>query len=359
MDSNFLEDIKKLKDEKGLKIVDMHVHPFDVMGVAHCDDYVDNNGKLVYKKIKIKNKNYFKPGLSEVLRFNNLSFFLSRKFFKIFPNFVAGEIKSLYGELGNKRAIKEMEASLVDNVVFLPVEPWAETDWSGKYFNNKRFFFLGSVDIHKIKKEEIEKKLKEHIEKFNIIGIKLHPNLQNFKPLPKDNPTEMGEKLREIYRVAEKNKLFLLFHGGTSYFTRKVNDNYENYKRSKDNALLENFCGPDGSSEIFDLKIPIVIAHLGHFGLKKVNLGLVKRIADKYDNVYFDTSGSPSNRIKDFIELIGDERILLGSDAFYNKMIYAIYFVYTAAKKAKTKKSLDDKLINILGGNFYSKILRK
>jgi predicted TIM-barrel fold metal-dependent hydrolase len=360
MDSDFLDYIKKLKQDNNLKIVDVHVHPFDVMGLVHYHNYKEGGeGKLFYKNKKKEKVNYLKPGFSESLKFNNLSFFLSRQVFKLSPKFIANEIEDMYGEMGNKRAIDEMDASLVDEIVFLPVEPWANTDWSGKYFTDKRFLLLGSLDIYKIKKEEIENTIEKYIEKYNIIGIKLHPNLQNFKPRPKDNSPEIKEKLEEIYRVAEKRRLFLLFHGGTSFFTKKVSGDYKDFKRSKTNGLLENFCDTDGTSEIFDLNIPIVIAHLGHFGIKKANYNLVKNITNKYSNVYFDTAGASPSRIKEFIELIGDERILLGSDAFYNKMAYAMYFVYQAAKQTKTDKSLDQIMINILGGNFYNKILNR
>ena len=173
-----------------------------------------------------------------------------------------------------------MEKSLVDEAVFLPVEPWINTEWSGKYYSNKKFLLLGSFDVHRIDKNKIEERVKYYIEKYKIVGIKLHPNLQGFKPLPKDNPQEIAERLKVIYKMAEKYSLYLLFHGGTSFYTNFPDKKYQNFKRANNNALLENFCDENGKSEIFDLNIPVVIAHLGHFGLNKINYKLAKKIIE-------------------------------------------------------------------------------
>ncbi len=182
--------------------------------------------------------------------------------------------------------------------------------------------------------------------------------MQNFKPQPRDNPHELAEKLRLIYKWAEENKLYLLFHGGATNFTHYSDKRYAKFARSNTNGLLENFCNEKGESELFDkYDIPIIIAHLGHYGLNKFNSALIKKISDRHKTVYFDTSGVSPASIQTMIETLGSRRLIWGSDALYNRMIYGIYFVYKAAINAKSDEKLDEIMTNILGKNYYSSIL--
>jgi len=68
--------------------------------------------------------------------------------------------------------------------------------------------------------------------------------------------------------------------------------------------------------------------------------------------VYFDTSGVSPYFIARFIELVGSKKLVFGSDALYNKMIYSIYFIYKASILARSKESREDIMLNILGRNF-------
>lgn len=344
--------ITRLKKEFELKIIDIHVHPLDVMGILHPDEYS--------KDKEILKRSYLNPSSMEKMKFGKLSNILSGLAYKYFPRAVIDEIKAAYNNPFEKRILGEMEKSLVDQIVLLPIAPWVKTEDVYNYYNNKNFLLLGSFDICGIKIEKIEPKMDEYVNNFKIIGLKLHPNLQNFKPQPGDNTPQIKEKLELIYSLAEKNNLFLLFHGGTTNFTEYRNIRYENFARSRNNGRLENFCDPAGKSEILGkYNIPIIIAHLGHYGLNKINYNLLKIISQKFDNVYFDTAGISPKLIQKGIELMGSKKIVLGSDALYNRMAYSIYFIYEAAEKIKTKEKLNDIMLNILGNNFYSNILKR
>lgn len=52
------EYIKNLKKENNLKIVDVHVHPFDVIGVVHYSDF-DSKLKMRYE-----------PGMFDNIKFS-------------------------------------------------------------------------------------------------------------------------------------------------------------------------------------------------------------------------------------------------------------------------------------------------
>lgn len=340
--------ISNLKKRNGIEIVDTHVHPYDVMGAVHYEDV-----KKSYKEI-----DYFKSGILEKLKYGRIEKIGSRAFFKLFPREVNGIIKSTYTEVNQESLLNEMDCSLVDKSVLLPVEPWLPTKVVGEnYNNNERFLILGSIDIHSIQISEIESTVDGFIEKYKIIGLKFHPNLQNFKPQPSQNSSDIAEKLRKIYSVAEKRKLYLLFHGGISNFTDSIDPKYGNFQRSRTNAVLENFCDSDGNSELFEYNIPIVIAHLGHYGIAWPNYRLIKMIADRYKNVFFDTSGVSLQFIKNVIELISSKRIIFGSDALYNRVAYNLIFLFLAAKRVNNGESFENILANTLSLNFYKDIL--
>jgi predicted TIM-barrel fold metal-dependent hydrolase len=356
---DLLVKLRGLKENYNLEIIDSHVHPFDVMGISHFHDYsqTDNSGKLTYKDSKNISNNYFKPGFSEALQHSRFSLKIINSVHKYFPSVVIDSVKSSYSATGISRALREMDYAMVDKVVFLPIEPWVSVKKTFEVYQDNRFYFLGSIDLHKIGVESIETEILLQIKDYRIKGIKLHPNIQNFKPRPKDNKPEIKEKLNELYRVCRQQKIYLLFHGGRSSFIEYIDDKYFDLQRSQNFSLLNNFCEPDGSSELFEeYRLPVVIAHLGHYGQSDINYKLIGKIMNKYDNVYFDTSAVSPGSIKRFIELNGIDKLILGSDAFYNRMIWSIYFVDWAITKAKIKKS-EIALAGVLGNN-YLRILK-
>lgn len=349
MDKSFLEKIKELKKNTQLEIVDTHIHPQDVMGVVHYSEY--ENAKNIASRI-----DYDKPGLMETLHFGRAANFLSNNLFNLFKKTVAKEIRVMFSDSDQERLLSEMDFALIDRAVFLPVEPWTGAAEIRRTFDHERFILLGSVDIHRLSAAEIEASIAQQVAELGIVGIKLHPNLQDFYPQPSDNPRELAEKLKTIYSAAEKHSLYLLFHGGISSFTEHVNDLYQNVGRSKKKALLEKFSDASGQSEIFgQYDAPIIIAHLGHFGLNKLDAGLLKAVIAKHPKVYFDTAACSPSMIAEFIKQCGHERLVLGSDAIYNKMMFAIYFVYSALKKLKYGPQEVDKVLSAVLGDTYNK----
>jgi predicted TIM-barrel fold metal-dependent hydrolase len=245
-----------------------------------------------------------------------------------------------------------MDKSLIDSIVFLPVEPWTPTKKVYENLNHERFILLGSFDIHNWDINKIRKKLKIYLEKYRIKGIKLHPNLQGFKPRPSDNDEKIKQKLKTIYRFAEKNNLYLLFHGGISFYTKEKNKKFKNYPRSTNYAVIENFFDNKGKCEILEnFKVKMIIAHLCHFGLGKINYELVKLATKRYKNLYFDTAAVSFKLTEKYIDMIGDEKIILGSDAAYNGMFNSVANIYKISQKFKKNKQIKV-CKNILAKNY-------
>ncbi|MEK7664751.1 MAG: amidohydrolase family protein [Patescibacteria group bacterium] len=343
---SIISKIAEIKKNTGIKITDTHIHPLDVMGVVHYADI---------KNEYVKN-DYFDPGILEKLNYSNISKIGSRLFLKLFPEEVNNIIKETYIKITEKRILDEMDNALIDDSVMLPIEPWLSTKISRNNFLSNRLSVLGSIDIHKIKLEDVDSFLKNLIIKYRIKGIKFHPNLQNFKPQPNHNPPELAEKLHKIYKFAEREHLYLLFHGGISFYTDFTDSKYQrNIFRSRTNAVLKNFCDNNGKSELFEnYNVPIVIAHLGHYGIMYPDYKLIKTIAKKFGNVYFDTAGVPPSFIKNTLDLISSQKIIFGSDALYNKMAYNLAFLYSAIENTSNGERKENIFSNIFQKNILN-----
>ncbi len=346
-----LKKLSEFKKNSGLLFIDTHIHPLDVMGVVHHSEtkHVCHDG------------DYLKPGILELVGYGKIEKLLSGLYFKLLPGSVSNIIHSTYDHVNADRIVREMEVSLMDQSVLLPLDPWVPTSVMGdSYKGNKKFLLLGSLDIHSINIADIEPVIKKYIEDYQIVGLKFHPNLQNFKPQPSHNIPEIGEKLIKIYETASKYDLYLLFHGGISNYTSEIHKKYGLIERNRHNALLQNFCDLNGESELFSkYNIPIIIAHLGHYGMAKIDYKLIQLIVDKHPQVFFDTSGLSSNTISNALSFISSSRIVFGSDALYNRIAYNLAFLYNAIMKAKTSENKEDMLANMLSINFYNKILKK
>lgn len=343
---SILSKISELKKNTGLRIIDTHVHPLDVMGVVHYTDVKNEYAKA----------DYLVPGVLEKFNYGKIAQVGSKLFYKLLPKEINKIIKNNCMSIAEKRILDEMDLSFVDSAVMLPVAPWLPTEIIGEKFLSDRLIALGSVDIHNIRTEEIDNYLTNIKEKYKIVGIKLHPNLQNFKPQPSQNSPELGEKLHHIYKFAEKEHLYLLFHGGVSLYTDFTDPKYKgNIPRSRMNAMLRNFCDINGKSELFEnYNIPIVIAHLGHFGIINPDYKLMKIIAKKFNNIYFDTAGVSPSFIRNTLQFIPSQKIVFGSDALYNRIAYNLAFIYLALESVRNGEQKENIISNILYKNFLS-----
>jgi predicted TIM-barrel fold metal-dependent hydrolase len=245
--------------------------------------------------------------------------------------------------------------------VLLTLEPWVPTERVGDaYVKDNAFYLLGSVDVHTTDVSRIESTIKSYIEAYGIIGLKLHPNLQNFKPQPSHNEPAIMERLKKVYETASKYKLYLLFHGGISIYTNNTHPKYGHVERSRANGLLRNFYNRDGTSEILgNYGVPIVIAHIGHYGIANPDYVSMKFITERYQDVLFDTSGVSASLIARALTIMPSSRLIFGSDALYNRIAYNVAFLYRAAKQCNNGEKYETILANVLGNNFHAKILKK
>lgn len=149
---------------------------------------------------------------------------------------------------------------------------------------NKRiipFISLHPLDLDK------ERKLTEFMKK-GARGIKLHPQIQLFKP------THRGAY--EIYEIAKKYKLPILFHTGLS----PISPSWQ--KRFVEFSEFAKVC----------MDFPENTFILGHSGVLEYQKAIA--LSKKHKNVYLELSGQPPQVIREMIQKNGYEKLLFGSD---------------------------------------------
>jgi predicted TIM-barrel fold metal-dependent hydrolase len=118
------------------------------------------------------------------------------------------------------------------------------------------------------------------VEDLGLVGLKFHPWIQVF-------PANSG-LLKPVYEQASRYRLPILFHTGTPPYAQP--------------AQVAQWAGD----------YPRVQFIIGHFG-KLIWLDAV-RAAMEYPNVYLETSGAQVADLEVAVELLGEERILFGTD---------------------------------------------
>lgn len=145
--------------------------------------------------------------------------------------------------------------------------------------------FIGFGSLHP-DSETLEEDT-EHLIELGLKGVKLHPDIQNFKV---DDP-----KVIKIFEICNKKNLPVLLHTGDS--------RYDNSNPDRVEKILKLF--PD---------LIIIGAHFGGWSM----WDKAPEILCKYKNFYVDTCSSfyalSKERARAIIELYGINRVIFGTD---------------------------------------------
>lgn len=345
MDKATFKVLEDLRRRESFEVTDSHVHPLDVMGIVapNEESYSPNAGISGVSMLEQLDYNSFANLTIRIIRI-------------LKPSVIANYISKNYKSSSPQRLINVMREAGVDRAVLVPLAPWVTTSQLSEAFSgNNKFNLLGTVDIHGQDVETIREDIYEQIKTHNIVGIKMHPNLQGFYPQPSDNTFELREKLESIYALAAEHNLYLLFHGGyTNLLKKSVRSRRNSVKfQLSRSAFLRNFINEDGKSELLgQYDIPIIIAHAGNYALIRKEYSLIEKITRNYKKVYFDTSGVSSQLVRWFIENRLTDRLIFGSDAFYHNMKNSLKIcVSTILKYSATDKRYEN-VAAVLGRNY-------
>lgn len=336
-EKKLLEMFVKIKSDRKLVYYDTHIHPSDVFGLCDHSAHAHNG-----------------PSLLERLEYSDSVLEILRLLFLYFPRYIKSEIRKKFPYQNEQQLLEEMQRAYIDHGVIVPIPPHATPQKIYANFGSKKFVRLGSIDIHSLSEDDIENEIQSQIQTYQIVGIKLHPNIQSFYPEPSLNDNILRGKLEKIYRIAEKNRLYILIHGGLSYVPTAF-DSREKFEK-RQFGLLQNFFAENGHTFISELHIPIIIAHLGLYNVINAQFDEID-ILSKFSNVYFDTAGISPKLIQRYITKNGIDRLVFGSDAPYFDLRYNIYLVLKAVSSCN-KIDFAEAVSKIFSLN-YNKILRE
>jgi len=252
-----------------------------------------------------------------------------------------------------KKMIESMDAAKIDIKVLLPfgkdadpkfhysekdpstgVTTFSSNEWVAKAQEKYPERFLGFACIDPTRKEAIQE-LEETVTKYGFKGVKLFPSLHHYEP----NDT----KVYPFYEKCIELGIVAAFHMGCTRHS-KIDRLQLEYP-----LLLDAL-----ARDLPELKI--IICHVGRHWLQEGTL-----VAFRNENVYVDISSlhvycammvhpiEPSTAIKRIVEILGDEKILYGTDN--TDQIMNIFFIEgLELGKEATRKIMGEnaaKLLNL------------
>lgn len=227
------------------------------------------------------------------------------------------EIQKRHGWGTRERLIESMEKNRITACVVHPIEPIQRTERILAECDGKKLIPFASCNP---KDPQSINSLPDYIKR-GCKGVKLHPILQKTPPY---DPS--------YFNVVEEIRKFnipVLFHSGKiDYLIPRTP--YPEYGR------IENF-------EKIVKAFPDVKFILAHMGLEEGEKAI--GFAEKFKNVYLDTSFQPLKMIQKAVNKIGERRLLFASDwpNGFHRTVVRIY--------EKLRKLMPDKINFILHKN--------
>ncbi len=138
--------------------------------------------------------------------------------------------------------------------------------------------------------------------------------------------------IRENYDDTDFNPIPEVYFGGKWHWMRGIQDSASNYQVLEDKTLPELVKKikltekPVIFEEELDFTIkfldlfPDILLIIPHLGMLGGNPPDFLNAFKKHENIYFDTALAPRDMILTFVETIGPERILFGSDIPFGSM---------------------------------------
>lgn len=231
-----------------------------------------------------------------------------------------------------ERLIRDLERQNIDRAVILPINTKdfdSTTETLKKIGKNEKLIPFGSIHPYD---PEVDKKIEMYLNG-KVKGFKINPHLMNVDILD----TNMIRLIKKL----SKTGLPIICCSGLQNpeYVRNIPNKL---KQMLETQNIKKF------GEILPLvsDTPFIFAH---GGLEQAEQ-LIK-LMKKYKNTYTDISTQPAKNIKRFIEEIGSNRILFGSDYPYLNQSFTILSVLRATDDENQRKQIfsinGKKLLNL------------
>jgi hypothetical protein len=118
-------------------------------------------------------------------------------------------------------------------------------------------------------------------------------------------------------------------------------------------GLLENYCVADGRSRLLeDYHCPFVLAHIGSYAIDEPDYGRIFGLCERYPRVSFDTSNASPRLIARFVERLGAEQLVFGSDGLYNRQLAELVNCLRGIEDGSGKGRFEENATLVLDRNF-------
>jgi predicted TIM-barrel fold metal-dependent hydrolase len=289
---------------------DIHVHPYEVL----FDRFSYAPDSSTPGLFSIPGKSYSGPSAGAV-HFSEAADFKAEPRSERLRDISVMLLGKIYGCVGEKVFLDQMDAGGTDKVLLLPIASDAgdaahfdsRMQWvQSVYRDGERFWLAGSIPPV-VSGEEIEGYTASLKRQYGIRAIKCHPVVSGIDLATPERKAWLETMLTACGRL----ELPVIIHGGR-------NNPYWGGSRG-------NFGSIGHLKEInFSLSNhPVVIAHAGmhRCSLQEMaleGLPILKKMLDRHPNLYVDISGLGFEPLKLVLQSVERERILFGSDALYS-----------------------------------------
>ena len=330
------------------RLYDTHVHPYEVLFDRFSYDSESSSGGV----LNLPGKSYAAPCLRQ-FKFPETADFSDEERSQRLRDISAMLLRNVYGSVGERVFVDQMDLSGIDQVLLLPVAAdsgdAAHFDsrmrWVKRiYPDEERFWIAGSIPPA-LSSLEIAPYARAMKKQYGIRAMKCHPVVSGIDL----GTSQRKEWLEATLAACHELKLPLIIHGGR-------NNPYWGGKRGDFGSLMHlrdiNF---SLSQE------PVVIAHAGFHRcdireIEQEGLPMLEKVLRRHHNVYVDISGLGFEPLKLLLQSVDCERILFGSDALYSQQWEAAAMTMHALKELGMK--LEESFVQLASINPETAIFR-
>ena len=258
------------------KIVDVHVHPFELVTDDHLLAELDNAGVDVgvLLALDVDPRDLDRPEIKKMVsdRLLDMFFWNAKE--------VIEQLKVL---LEVARSDNELVAGFVKR-------------------HPDRFVGFGSIDLSK-SQGYVEEKIKE-IDRLNLKGIKLIPTLQFF------SPAKVKKNMEKLFEYCEKKGKIVTYHTGCDPYVWEEPHFSQDANPKHLKSIVHDF-----------ERVKVIVAHMGCYSAKVPGIWMDEalELGKENENVWFDVAAVPYvvtyKKLVDKVrETVGLDRVLFGSD---------------------------------------------
>jgi predicted TIM-barrel fold metal-dependent hydrolase len=235
---------------------------------------------------------------------------------------IVSKFKGTASELIEQKAFNGVDKFVVQSVATTPHQVKSINEFVSSEVSKHSDFLIGLGTLHQ--DSETTSSDVEHLVELGLRGVKLHPDIQNFKI--------DEEKYFHIYEILQEKKLPLLLHTGDY--------RYDNSNPNRLIPVLETF-----------KDLVIIGAHFGGWSIYET----ASKHLNKYDNLFVDCSSAfyslEKEQAKNIINRYGVDKVLFGTDyPMWDAKVELEYLFSLGLQKDELEKILSKnvkKLLNI------------